>query len=174
MVEVEKINKVEEIRADLSKAKAFYLVNFQGLTVAEVTELRRKIREKGGKLKVVKNTMLHFALKSQGIEGFDPYLAGPTAILYAFQDELEPFKAAYEFSKEYSKPSLKAGWLDGKVISEKELSALATIPGKKELQAKVVGALNAPIFKLVYSLNWPLQALVSTLDQIRKQKEEVK
>ncbi|MEO0198704.1 MAG: 50S ribosomal protein L10 [candidate division WOR-3 bacterium] len=174
MVKPEKIKLVEDIKSDLSKAKAFYLCNFQGLTVAEITELRRKLREKGAKLKVVKNTALYFALNELNYSGLENFLVGPTAVLYAHQDEIEPLKAAFEYSKEISKLSFKAGWLEGRVYQGKDLALLATMPGKKELQAKLVGTLNAPIFKLVYALNWPIQALVLTLEQIRKQKEEVK
>jgi large subunit ribosomal protein L10 len=174
MVKPEKIQLVNEIKEDLSKAKAFYLCDYNRLTVAEITELRRKLREKGAKLKVVKNTALYFALKEMKYNGMENYLAGPTAVLYAHQDEIEPFKVAFEFSKEISKLSFKAGWLEGKVYDNKDLALLATMPGKKELQAKVVGTLNAPIYRLVYALNWPIQAFVLTLEQIRKQKEEVK
>ncbi len=174
MIRVEKVKRVQEIKDGIEKAKAFYLCDFTGLTVAEVSQLRRNIREKGGLLKVVKNTALHYALKEKGISGFDPYLAGPTAVLYAFEDEIEPLKVAYDYSKEISKLSFKAGWLEGKLYGAKDVEVIATLPGKQDLRAKLVGTLNAPIYKLVMALNWPLQSLVSTLEQIRKQKEEVK
>jgi len=174
MIRTEKVEKVNQVKEHLDKAKAFYLCDYAGLTVAEITELRRKLREKGAHFKVIKNTTLYFALKERKCEEMQEYLPGPTAVLFAFQDELEPLKAAFEYSKELSKMSFKAGWIEGKVYGPKELNIIANLPGKKELQAKVVSTLNAPIFKLVYALNWPLQALVSTLEQVRKQKEEVK
>ncbi|MDI6851508.1 MAG: 50S ribosomal protein L10 [bacterium] len=173
-VRQEKIEKVRELKEKLDSAKAFYLCNYTGLTVAEITELRRRLREKGAILKVVKNTTLYFALKEKNLEDVEKFIPGPTAVLFAMEDEIEPLKAAFDYSKEISKFSFKAGWLDGKIFGPEEINIIAKLPTKKELQAQVVGALNAPIFKLVYSLNWPIQALVFALEQIRKQKEEVK
>jgi large subunit ribosomal protein L10 len=173
-VRPEKIERVKELKEKLDKAKAFYLCNYAGLTVAEITELRRRLREKGATLKVVKNTALYFALKEKNLDGIEKFIPGPTAVLFAMEDEVEPLKVAFDYSKEISKLSFKGGWLDGRVFGPDELKVVATLPSKKELQAQVAGALNAPIFKLVYSLNWPLQALVFALEQIRKQKEEVK
>ncbi|HOK23156.1 MAG TPA: 50S ribosomal protein L10 [Candidatus Hydrothermia bacterium] len=174
MVRAEKIEKVNDVKENLDSSTAFYLCDYTGLTVAEMSELRRKLRDKAGLFKVVKNSSLYFALKDKNFDEMLKYVAGPIAVLFAHQDELEPLKTAYEFSEEVSKMSFKAGWVDGKVYGPQEINTIAKLPGKNELRAMLVCTLNAPIFKLVYALNWPLQALVSTLEQVRKQKEEVK
>ena len=167
----EKVKFVEELRKKLQEAKAIYLVDFTGFTVPEDVVLRRRIREAKGFYRVVKNTMLRLALKGTEAEALAEDLAGPNALLLALEDEVAPLKAFYDYSKELGKGRLKKGFLGGKVYEDKELEALAKLPGLQELRAQAVGALAAPLSGLVYALNGLLTKVVVALDQIRQQKE---
>ncbi len=167
----EKVKFVEELRARLQEAKAIYLVDFSGFTVAEDVVLRRKLREAGAFYKVVKNTMLRLALKGTEAEALAEDLKGPHAVLLPLEDEVAPLKAFYEYSKELKKGALRKGYLAGKVYTAEELEALAKLPSIQELRAKAVGALAAPLSGLVYALNGLLTKVVVALDQIRQQKE---
>ncbi len=173
MVKPEKVKKVEEIKELLKESKGFYLADFTGLTVAEITDLRRRLREKNARMKVVKNTMARRALEDLGYQGFSEILVGPNAIIVAYEDPIEPLKAVFEFIKEVQKTKLKAGYVDGEVFDTKGLEQLSKLPSKDTLRAQVVGTLQAPIYGLVWRLKGMLTGLAIVLNEIKKKKEEV-
>ena len=172
MVKQYKIDKVNEIKEKLQKAEGFYLADYTGLTVAEFQELRRKLREAESKIVVTKNTMAAIAFKDLGKDAVVKYLEGPNAIVYAYGDSVQALKTVMEFFKEVKKGKVKVGEVDGEIVEGKALESIAKLPGKKELQAMVVGGLNSLLFRLVYALNWPIYSFVNVLEQIRKEKEE--
>jgi len=172
MVKPEKIQEVEQIKEILKDAKAVYLSDFTHLTVAEINELRRKLKEKNALYKVIKNTRARFAFEALGYKDLIPYLEGPNALLVAYEDEIEPLKVFFDFKKEVGKGVLKVGELEGRIYEERDLESLSKLPGKKELQAKLVMGLNSVFYRLVNALNWPLSSLVWTLESIKKTKEK--
>ncbi len=167
-----KIDMVNEIKEKLQASEGFYLADYTGLTVAEFQELRKKLREAESTIVVTKNTMAAIALKDLGKEAIVKHLEGPNAIVYAHGDSVQALKAVIDFFKEVKKGKIKAGELDGQIVEGEALEAIAKLPGKKELQAMMVGGLNSLLFRLVYSLNWPIYSFVNVLEQIRKEKEE--
>ncbi len=173
MVKPEKVKKVEEIKELLKDAKGFYFADFTGLTVAEITDLRRRLREKNARMKVVKNTMTRRALEELGYEGFSEILVGPNALIVAYEDVVEPLKSIFEFKKEVNKTQLKVGYVDGELYDEKGLEKLSKLPSKDKLRAQVVGTLQAPIYGLVWRLKGMLTSFVVVLNEIKKKKEEV-
>ncbi len=140
----------------LKAAQAGVLVDYRGLTVGEDTELRRKLREAGVEYTVVKNTLTRFAAKEVGLEELDEMLNGPTSLAISDSDPVAPAKIISDFAKKNDKIEIKAGFLDGKVISLDEVKTLANTPSRDTLIAKIMGSLNAPISELVRTL----QALV--------------
>ena len=140
----------------LKAAQAGVLVDYRGLTVSEDTELRRKLREAGVEYTVVKNTLTRFAAKEVGLEELDEMLNGPTSLAISDSDPVAPAKIISDFAKKNDKIEIKAGFLDGKVISLDEVKTLANTPSRDTLIAKIMGSLNAPISDLVRTL----QALV--------------
>ena len=168
----EKQAQLEEIKKVLAEAKSAVLVDFIGLTVAEDTELRRKVREAGASYTVYKNTLISIAAKENGIEGLDPVLAKNTAICSSAEDAVAACKVICDFVKDHKKMQLKAGVVEGKVVTVDEVKAVAALPPKEVLVAKMLGSLNAPISGLVRTLNGTAAKIVYVLDAVREQKEK--
>ena len=147
---------VAQLVETLKSAQAGVLVDYRGITVEQDTQLRAKLREAGVEYKVVKNTLTRFAAKEVGFEALDEQLNGPTALAISTTDAVAPAKVISDFAKEVEALQIKAGFVDGKVISLDEVKTLASTPSREVLMAKIMGSLNAPISKLVRTL----QALV--------------
>ena len=147
---------VAELVETLKSAQAGVLVDYRGITVEEDTRLRTKLREAGVEYKVVKNTLTRFAANEVGFQDLDEQLNGPTALAISTTDAVAPAKVISDFAKEVEALQIKAGFVDGKVISLDEVMQLANTPSREVLIAKIMGSLNAPISKLVRTL----QALV--------------
>lgn len=168
----EKSGKVAELKDLLSSSKGAVLVDYCGLTVAEDTELRSKMREAGVKYMVAKNTFIRIAAKEAGIEGLDAYLEHNTAVAFSAEDPVAPAKILNDFSKDHKALEIKAGILDGKVIALDEVKALAELPSREELLAKLVGSMQAPISGLVNVLQGTIRNFVYTLEAVRQKKEQ--
>ena len=168
----EKAGKVAELKDLLSSSKGAVLVDYCGLTVAEDTELRSKMREAGVKYMVAKNTFIRIAAKEAGIEGLDAYLEHNTAVAFSAEDPVAPAKILNDFSKDHKALEIKAGILDGKVIALDEVKALAELPSREELLAKLVGSMQAPISGLVNVLQGTIRNFVYTLESVRQKKEQ--
>lgn len=168
----EKAGKVAELKDLLSSSKGAVLVDYCGLTVAEDTELRSKMREAGVKYMVAKNTFIRIAAKEAGIEGLDAYLEHNTAVAFSAEDPVAPAKILNDFSKDHKALEIKAGILDGKVIALDEVKALAELPSREELLAKLVGSMQAPISGLVNVLQGTIRNFVYTLEDVRQKKEQ--
>lgn len=171
VIRPEKAAKVAEIKELLTSSKCTILVDFCGLTVAQDTALRRKMREAGVHYNVVKNTLLRIAAQEAGIEGLEPVLEHNTAIAVAPEDPVAVAKIVCEFAKENKELKIKTGVLDGKVISAEEIKALAALPPKEVLIAKMLGSMNAPISGFVNVLQGTIRNVVYALEAVRKQKE---
>ncbi len=149
-----------------------YLMDFKGLTVAEMTEFRVKLRDANVSMKVVKNTLARRALKDAGIENFDSYFVGPTGVIWSSEDSVIPARVILDFLKRHDKASVKAGMLDGAVIDGSRIDAVSKLPTKRELQAQLAATLNAPIVKLARALNASPVKFVRTVDALREKRSE--
>lgn len=168
----EKAGKVAELKDLLTSYKGVVLVDYCGLTVAEDTELRSKMREAGVKYMVAKNTFIRIAAQEAGIEGLDAYLEHNTAVAFSAEDPVAPAKILNDFSKDHKALEIKAGILDGKVIGLDEVKAVAELPSREELLAKLVGSMQAPISGLVNVLQGTIRNFVYTLEAVRQKKEQ--
>lgn len=167
---------VAELKDQLTNAKGVVLTSYRGLTVAQDTELRRELRAAGVTYHVVKNTMLRLAAKDAGIEGFDEHLEGTTAFAFSTEDAIAPAKVICDFIKknkldENEVLTVKVGMVEGKVIDADEVKALAALPSREELIAKLLGSMNAPISGTVNVLQGVIRNAVYVLDAVRAQKE---
>ncbi len=164
---------VAELKEKLTGAKGAVLVNYRGLTVAQDTKLRRQLREAGVDYRVVKNTMTRIAAQEAGLEGLDAYLEGPTAMAISTTDPVAPAKIITDFVKEHKLQVLevKAGLVEGNVIDENGVKALASLPSREVLIAKMLGSMQSPITGLVNVLQGSIRNLVYALDAVRQQKE---
>ena len=170
---------VEEMKEKLQSAQGAVFVGFSGLTVADVTKLRRKFREGGVEYKVIKNTLTRIAADELGYNALDAILEGPTAIAYSTEDAVAPAKILKEFIKETKTEALtvKAGLADGQVIDVAAVDVegvkqLASMPSREELLAKLVGSMQAPISGLVNVLQGNIRNMVYVLDAVRAKKAE--
>ena len=167
----QKKQTVKELVEVLNSAKSFILADYRGLTVEEDTELRRKLREEGVNYSVVKNTLTRFAMKEQGIEGLEEFLIGPTAIATHDEDPVAPARVLAKFAKEHENLQVKAGVVEGDVVGLERIKAIAELPSKEELVAKVMAGFNAPIAGFVNVLNGNIRGLLIALNQIAEQKQ---
>lgn len=141
---------VAEIKEKLVNAKSVVLIDYRGLTVAEVTELRNQCRKAGVEYAVLKNTMVSLAAKEAGIEGLDEFLKGPTAVAFGMEDAVAPAKVLTEFIKKNKKTEIKCGLLEGQTLDPAGVEALAAIPSREVLIAKIMGSMMSAVSKFVY------------------------
>lgn len=165
-----KVQEVEEISELLSNAALTILTDYRGLTVADLQTLRRQLRPHDANIRVVKNTLTKIAAERAGIEGLEPTLTGPTALVTAAGDPAGPAKVVSDFVRSSRILQIKLGVLEGQVISAGEIDDLANLPPREVLLGKVVGGMQAPVYGLVgvlagtiRSLQYALQARMDQL-----------
>lgn len=141
---------VEEIADKFTRSSSAILFDYRGLTVEEVTELRKQFREAGVDYKVYKNTLVKRALEKVGVEGLSDLMEGPNAIAFGFEDPITPAKIGSEFAKNHKALELKAGVVEGEFFDEEKVKELAAIPSRDVLLAKLLGSLKAPVSNFAY------------------------
>jgi large subunit ribosomal protein L10 len=169
-IEMKKV-VVEEIKGKIDNAQSAVLVDYRGLTVEEITELRKQFREAGVEYKVYKNSLMRFAFKDAGLEDFNQYLTGPNGIAFGIEDAVAPAKITRDFAKTHKKLDIKAGFIEGKVIGLDGVIGLADLPSREVLIAQVLGGLNGPISGFANVLSANMKNLVYALDAIREKQE---
>lgn len=167
----EKVQQVETIRAWLQQAAAAILTDYRGLNVRDLVQLRTKLREAGSDYRVVKNTLLQRAAEALGITGLEPYLEGPTAVAISRGDPVAPAKVLQEYIRQMRKLEVKGALVEGRVITAEQVKVLAEMPAKPQMQARLLGTLQSPLYGLAGVLVGLQRNLVYGLDQIRRQKE---
>ena len=172
MLKAGKVTLVEKLVKDLERAKSLVLVNYTGLHVEGQQDLKHKLNAVGGRMVVVKNTLLKRAIEAAKLDSkatTDEILSGQTAVVIADEDPLAPVQVLGKFVKENSLPKFKVGIIDGMFQDEASLIKLSTLPGRDVLLSQLLGTLMSPMYGLVGTLNSPMQQLVYTLDQKAKQ-----
>lgn len=167
-----KIQLVDEIKEKIQSAQSIVLVDYRGLTVEEVTELRKKYREANVEYKVYKNTMMKRAFDEVGQTDIAEYLNGPSAVAFSLEDPVSAAKVTADFAKTHDVLEIKAGIVDGKLISKEEVIGLSQLPSKEVLVAKLLGSMNSPIQGLVNVLNGNIKGLAVVLNAIAEKKEK--
>jgi len=167
----EKIESVKEIRERLENNALAIMTQYVGINVAQVTELRKKLREAGIQYKVYKNNLARIALREIGAEPAADFMNGPTAWAFG-KDPVASAKILKDFSKDVPFVQIVGGVMEGKVLTKDQVISLANLPPKEVLQAQVIGTIAAPLRNLVTVLNAIPTSLVNVLDQIKKKKEE--
>ena len=145
--------KVDELAQKLKDSKSIVLTDYRGLTVDQDTKLRKALREAGVEYKVIKNTIIRFAIKDSNLEGLDKYLSGPTAVAFSTTDPVAPSKVLAKFAKDYEKLEIKGGMVEGNVIDINGINELASTPSKEELLGRLIGSLQSSLYGLAIALN---------------------
>lgn len=167
----EKAKVIEELAGKL-RAGSAVLVDYQGMNVAQSTQLRARSRESGVEFVVAKNTLTKRAADAAGVEGLEEFLAGPTALAFS-EDPVAGAKLMAEFAGQVESFALKGGLLEGgRVLGEEDVVALSKLPGREQLIAQVVGGISAPLSGLVTTLNGVLRNFVVVLNQVAEQKSQ--
>ncbi len=146
------------------------VTNYQGLTTPELNNLRAKLKPFNSEYSIVKNTLTSIALKNIGLEDFAKHFTGPTAVAFQKGDPISLSKVIVEFAKTSEKFKIIAAYLDGKILTDKELKILATLPSKEVLITKIAIMLNMPMQRMASVLNAPLQKLAGLIKAVEVQK----
>lgn len=176
MPNTKNIQEVKELESKLEGASAVYLADYAGLSVPDQVELRARVEQEGGALRITKNRLLKLALDKH-LDGLPrevkDFLRGPNITLFAGSDVVGPLKALVEFAAGTGskKPALKTGFLGTELLSLEKIKELATLPGKTELVAKLLNTLTNPARSLVGVLAAPTRDLVYVLNAYKEQKQ---
>ncbi len=162
---------VEALSARLGEARCLYLTDFTGLDVESMNVLRRRLAEASVEYVVVKNTLARRAIAGTPYADLTEHLEGPSAFAMSTEDVVGAARVLTDFAKERDRPRIKAGAIEGQVVSLDEIRRIAELPPREVLLAQVVGQARAPIAGLVYTLNGLLSKLVRTVDAVRQAKE---
>jgi large subunit ribosomal protein L10 len=164
-----KVAIVAEVKEKVDKAKAMVFTDYTGLTHQQLETLKKEIRKADAEYAVTKNTLLKLALGTQVADQEDKFQK-PTGTMFLYGDIVAPLKALAKMVKEMEKPSIKFGIVDGKVVTDKDILKLSTLPPREVLLAQLAGMLKSPIQGLHRALSWNMQKLVLTLAAVQKTK----
>lgn len=170
-----KVKSVKDIKEKFDKSTVIILTDYKGLTMKQLSKLRKQLRPLDAEYRVLKNTLISRAIKEKAYDGIDPLLSGSTAILFGYKDQVLPAKALSTFIKENeARPGIKGGLLEGKMIDTKTVNALAKLPSREVLLAKVLGGMQAPITNFVVDCKGIINKFVIALNAIKEKKEAQK
>ena len=161
---------VTELSQKVNKAKSIIFTNYQGLTHQQLERLKKTVKKLEAEYITTKNTLLKRALEIKNLKFEPENLKEPTATLFIYNDIVGPLKELAAVIKELKLPKIKFGIFEGKIITEKEINKIATLPPLPILQAQLLGQMKAPISGLHRALNWNIQKLVLTLNAIQTKK----
>ena len=167
MSKTERQSTVEALTEQLRGSPNVFVTDFTGLNVLRMTELRRRLRNAGIEYVVVKNTLAQRAFAANGVSALDQHLAGPTGLVLSGGDPVAGAKVLTDFAKEFEKPAIKVGLVDGKTVTPDLVRRLASLPTKHELLAQLGGALQAPMAGFVGVLNGVLMNMVGALEALQ-------
>jgi large subunit ribosomal protein L10 len=165
-----KSDKIDSLKEKLDKAQVTIVTEYKGYSVEEITNLRRSLQKDGGDYMVTKNTLAKIAVKGTQFEILGEFFKGPIALAFGFEDQVSPAKAVSKFVKESKKGAILGGALDGKLLSAQEAEALAKLPSKEELIARILGSINSPASGIVGSMNAVMASLTRAVAAVRDQK----
>lgn len=171
MIKSEKNQTIENVKEMLKGVEGFVLADFKGMSVAEIGELKSRVRESGAGSKVIKNTLIKKALDAAQIAGMEPYLKENTIFIYTKTDVAKVLKAVANYSKENEKFKVKGGFVSGQACDGKGIIELSKMPSRLELISMIAGDLNAVMGQFVGVLNAVLTKFVGTIEAVENKKK---
>ena len=170
MPTVQKESIVDEIKERLTASGGIIMADYRGLTVKEMQELRVKVRASGADLKIYKNRLTQIALRELAMPALDEYLTGPTALVFMDEDPVAPAKALQDFAKGHQALEIKGALVQNQVVDSATVRAIASLPSREELVAKLMGMLLSPIRGFMGMANAPVSAFARTVQAVADQK----
>jgi large subunit ribosomal protein L10 len=170
MSKTERQETVETLAKQFKASPTLYVTDFTGLNVLRMTELRRRLRSAGVGYVVVKNTLAQRAFAANGVHALDEHLAGPTGLVLSGTDAMAGAKVLTDFAREFEKPAIKIGLVDGKAVTPEQVKQLASLPSREVLLAQLAGAMQAPVAQLAGVMNGLLMQMVGALEALRTQR----
>lgn len=167
----EKTETVAAVQEKFKTVKLAIVTEYRGLTVAQMTRLRRVIRQASGEYQVIKNTLVRRALKDTAYGSLDRLLQGPTGWVFGYDDPVTLSKTLVKFIEENEKLSIKGGLFEGEFMDQAKVKVLAQMPSRPELQAKILALMQAPAVQLLRLIQEPASRMVRLLEAVRKGKE---
>jgi large subunit ribosomal protein L10 len=161
----EKVESIEALRSRLDGAKTVLLTEYRGLTVQQLSDLRRQLRAISAEYKIVKNRLARIAISTSELDVVREHLKGPTGLIIGKDDPVTVAKTLHTFARTNQALVIKAGYVEGRVLPAEELKALADLPSKEALRGQLVGALQGPLTQLVGLLTAPQREIAYVLEQ---------
>ena len=171
MPNAENVEMLAQIKGDIEGSSAMWVVDYRGLTVKEIQNLRRSIREAGAVMKVYKNTIMHLALEQEELPTLDDMLSGPSAFVFAGDDAAAAAKAVKDFAKGNENLEIKGGLMDEAALSASEVEAIASLPSREVLMAQIAGAISGVARGLATAINGVPRGLAQATAAVAEQKE---
>jgi large subunit ribosomal protein L10 len=169
---IEKKKKlVENLKEKINSAKVVLISDYRGISVKQITDLRKKLRSDGTEYKVFKNTLIKRALSDAGFKGLEDVLEGPVALLFGYEDPVEPLKVLFDFIGEVEKGDVKAGIIEKQIMQREQIVEMSKLPSREELIAKMVGGFQSPIYGLVNVLQGNIRKLIYALNAVKDKKQ---
>ena len=170
MSKTERQATVESLTELLKGSPNVFVTDFSGLNVLRMTELRRRLRGAGVEYVVVKNTLAQRAFAANGVHALDEHLAGPTGLVLSGKDALAGAKVLTDFAREFEKPAIKIGLVDGRPVTPAQVKRLADLPPREVLLAQLAGYIQAPMAQFAGVMNGLLYQMVGALEALRAQR----
>jgi large subunit ribosomal protein L10 len=169
-VKSEKVGSVAELHDKFARAVSAVLADFRGLSVQELTDLRRQLRDASLELMVVKNTLARLAVQETDFEKLLPYLKGPSSVTFSYRDLVAPAKVLSTYVKKQPKLAVRAGLFEGKIVPAEKIAEIAELPPRDVLLAQALAAMEGPMAGLVGTLQGVLSTFIGTLQAIHDKK----
>lgn len=168
----QKQQELASLKDKMARAKQIVIADHTGINVADLTILRRKLKEAKSEFRVSKNTLLKLAVQDTDLKVLEEHFVGPTAVVFGYDDPAVPAKIIYDSIKEKEKPRFKAYYLDGAVYGVDTLKKIAELPSKDVVLAILIGTIQGPISQFIMVLEAASREFIGTLDALAKKREE--
>lgn len=168
----QKAEILQQTGVNIRDVGGLFLADFSGMSVESLSLLRKRCRENGIRFKVIKNTLLKRSFNERGITALDPFLNGPTGLVYSPTDSMAPAKVLVDFAKEFERPKVKAAVVDGRLFDNKAIATLATLPSREVLLSQVLSTFIAPMTQFLAAIEATLRIPASMADALERERSK--